>query len=183
MTLRWVFLFVLLLFPAVASGSEPMERKTLTLEVGFGGGYARHRAASGQYESFFGRSVVTLGAGWFFRPDLAVLVHHTGVAYVDSVAGAAVPFQNAFAGVLVEYWPSDLFVLSAGPGYAWIAPLPGQGEGPVRNGVGLVLRGGLSILSFKHFSIRPALEIFPAIHFADGLPSFAAVLTLEAQYF
>src|SRR5262249_20413803 len=90
---------------------------------------------------------------------------------------------SAVYGLAVQYWPSDAFMLSAGPGIAVFGNNPffsGSGSDST-TGYGFFLRAGAAVANFTHHSLRLSVELIPA--FYDGARTLGATGVFEWQYF
>jgi hypothetical protein len=164
-----------------AARAESPRRGGVTVELGFGA--ASTVVGPTDVETHLGRSVLAIGLGYFVTDRLALMARHTGAVFSRTIGGSDEPFQNAFAGVVAQYWLSDQLMMSGGPGLLWIDTLPFESDIDYQAdlGLGVALRSAYSFVTVKQkHSFRVALEVFPGIY--DGILTFGSTLTLEWQF-
>jgi hypothetical protein len=196
---------LVLAVPKRASAADPGEerapsgplRQGFTLELGigaavtavtsevttscFGTGCPPEDSTETVTDTYVGLAPLSLGIGAFVSPQVALLFRSAGSTYFK---GSRQWLSTLYGGV-IQYWPSDIVMLSAGPGVAVYGENPfashyGYGS-PTLTGFGFSVRGGLSFANFTHHSLRLALELLPA--FYDKRSTFGTTFTFEWQYF
>lgn len=158
-------------------------RQGFTLELGLGAALTHVSPDGGTSETKFGIAPLSMSLGGFITPDIALLARAAGTSYFDKgTSGDTSQFVSAFYGAHLQYWFTDRFMMSAGPGFmlfgenAFLAP----SKKPV-TGYGASVRAGYAVLAIKHHVLRFAVELFPA-HFKDATV-LGSALNFEWQYF
>jgi len=172
--------------PPIENEEAPAEgplRQGFTLELGLGAALTHVSPDNGTSQTKVGLAPLSLGLGGFLTPDIALLARAAGTSYFEKGAnGDTSQFVSAFYGAHLQYWFTDRFMMSAGPGFmlfgenAFLTPA----EKPV-TGYGASVRAGYAVLAIKHHVLRFSLELFPA-KFKDA-SVLGSALNFEWQYF
>jgi len=165
------------LLSARADASRP-PRTSVTVEIGVGVGAHRHdhRDRSETAAALTGGGSV----GAFVTPNVALMYHvASAIALRDTAVTTAL-----HSGVL-QWWPSESFFVSGGPGIALHSPagmLPATDNpyGETRVGFGASLRAGWAFSNEGHSSWHLSAEAVPTFFGSTGV-AFAA-LQSEWQY-
>ena len=156
-------LFALLLLPASARPGEVPVRNGFTLELSIGLGAMHIFPEQGDATNDVGMAPLSLSLGGFLSKIVSFLL---------------------FYGAHFQYWITDQFFVSGGPG---IAVLGSAEWGDFvdtldrKRGFGLGLRGGFSFANWENHSLRVTLELFPSF-FKNGT-AMGEAINFEWQWF
>jgi hypothetical protein len=130
-------------------------------------------------DTYGGIAPLSLGIGGFVSPEFALLFRATGSSYFRGND----QWVNALYGGVVQYWPSDVIMLSAGAGATVLgrSSFYGASSPGTRSGFGFSLRAGVAVANYTHHSLRFATEVLPA--FYDRRSAVGTTLVFEWQYF
>lgn len=146
---------------AMAEDNRPL-RRGFTFELGLGGSltYVARERADGQ--TGIGPTTLSVGAGFFVTPKVALLARWAGTTYFDTNAsGETTQLINEQGGFHLQYWENDWISLSAGPALAVVGVNPFFGaDGKPQVGFGGSARVGYSVFATKHHVLRISLETF-----------------------
>lgn len=170
----------------IESEEAPVEgplRQGFTLELGLGAALTHVSPDNGTSQTKVGLAPLSMSLGGFITPNIALLARAAGTSYFDKgTSGDTSQFVSAFYGAHLQYWITDQFMMSAGPGFmlfgenAFLTPA----EKPV-TGYGASVRAGYAVLAIKHHVLRFSVELFPA-KFKEA-SVLGSALNFEWQYF
>jgi hypothetical protein len=182
--MRRAILIALLLLPLGAGAMGVPERNGFTLELGIGLGFMHVFPEQGDSTNDVGLAPLSFSLGGFINNQMAIMFRVAGVSNLEEVAGEKYITFLAFAGVQFQYWITDDFFVSGGPG---IASLGSAKAGDFFDtierdrGFGLSLRGGFSFANWENHSLRVTLELFPS--FFENGSAMGEAINFEWQWF
>lgn len=182
--MRRAILFALLLLPAHASGTGTPVRDGFTLELSLGLGVMHVFPEEGDSTNDIGMAPLSFSLGGFLNNKMAIMFRVSGVSNLEEVAGEEIVSFLLFAGVHFQYWITDQFFVSGGPGIASLgaANIDDFMDTVDRErGFGLGLRGGFSFANWENHSLRVTLELFPGF-FKNGT-AMGEAINFEWQWF
>jgi hypothetical protein len=131
--------------------------------------------------TYFGYSGVNLGLGGFLSPQFALMFRASSTSFVknDDL------WSSSFVGGVLQFWPSDLVYVSAGPGIGVLSRnqfLSSSGSSQTRTGFALSLRAGIAVANYRHNSLRIGAETI-ASFLEDHYKAVGTGVDFEWQYF
>jgi len=182
--MRKAALIVLLLLPVRAGAVGVPERDGFTLELSIGLGFMHVFPEGGDSTNDVGLAPLSFSVGGFINNRMAVMFRASWVSNLEEVQGEKVLSYLSFAGVHFQYWITDEFFVSGGPGIASLGA--GQADDffdtiERDRGFGFGLRGGFSFANWENHSLRVTLELFPS--FFENGTAMAEAVNFEWQWF
>jgi hypothetical protein len=113
---------------------------------------------------------LSFGIGGFLTERVALLFRAAGTAYIKTLLEYAE--LNNFYGAVVEVWPSERLMWSAGLGLGFHGPNP-LDTGEVDLGVAASLRGHYALLASSKQTLGLSLELTPAVYQFDRIMGVA----------
>lgn len=161
-------------------------RNGFTLEAGLGGSFVSEIPSSEDSSSRLGRDALSAGVGAFVTPSLALLLRFSQTSFKpDSAYGASDVSSLWFLGAHVQYWFTDRFFVSGGPGYVHydrvFAAVYGTELHNQHQNIAFSVRTGFAFGLWKNHTLRISLEVIPAFFARTTLVGEA--LSLEWQWF
>jgi hypothetical protein len=181
---RAAVIILLLLLPAAAGAMGVPERNGFTLELGIGLGFMHVFPEEGDSTNDVGLAPLSFSLGAFINNQMAIMFRASGVSNLEEVAGKDIVTFLLFAGVHFQYWITDEFFVSGGPGFASLgAAEAGDFFDTIdrERGFGLSLRGGFSFANWENHSLRVSLELFPS--FFENGSAMGEAINFEWQWF
>jgi hypothetical protein len=177
-------LIVLLLLPAQAGATGVPQRDGFTLELSIGLGFMHVFPDEGDSTNDVGMAPLSCSLGGFVSNRMAVMFRASWISNLEEVEGEKILSYLFFTGVHVQYWITDQFFISGGPGVASLGS--GRSDdffGTVERerGFGLGLRGGFSFANWENHSLRVSLELFPS--FFENGTAMGEAINFEWQWF
>ncbi len=182
--MRRVLLLALLLCPNGARPAEVPVRNGFTLELGLGLGLMHVFPEDGDATNDVGMTPMSFSLGGFLNNSMAIMFRSAGVANLEEVAGESMLTFLIFSGVHFQYWITDQFFVSGGPGMAsWGSAQSDDFLDTFdrERGFGLSLRGGFSFANWENHSLRVTLELFPS--FFEHATVMGEAVNFEWQWF
>jgi len=177
-------LIALLLLPSLAGATGVPERDGFTLELSIGLGFMHVFPDEGDSSNDVGMAPLSFSLGGFLNNRMAIMFRVSGVSNLEEVGGKDVLTYLTFAGVHVQYWITDQFFVSGGPGIASLGSAETDNFFDTRTsdqGFGLGLRGGFSFANWENHSLRVSLELFPS--FFENGTAMGEAINFEWQWF
>ncbi len=171
--------------PAPVDDSRPL-RRGFTMELGLGVALTLNTdTRPGPSHAKVGLAPLSLSLGGFVSERVALLGRIAGTSFFeDDYTGKTVQYTSGFYGAHVQYWFTDRFMMSGGPGFSLFGKTSlGSQWGASKPSVGyaLSIRAAYAVFVNKHHALRLALEAFPVLQ--DGAPIFGSALNFEWQYY
>jgi hypothetical protein len=182
--MRRALLLALLLLPTGARPAEAPVRDGFTLELGIGLGLMHVFPDEDETTSDAGMTPMSISLGGFLNNSMAIMFRSAGVANLEEVSAERILSFLLFYGVHFQYWITDQFFVSAGPGLAILGSAHADDFFDTldrERGFGLSLRGGFSFANWQNHSLRVTLELFPS--FFKHATAMGEALTFEWQWF
>jgi hypothetical protein len=182
--MRKAILIVLLLLPLQAGAVGVPERDGFTLELGIGLGFMHVFPEEGDSTNDVGLAPLSFSLGGFLNNRMAIVFRASGVSNLEEAGGKNIVTYLLFSGIHVQYWITDQFFVSGGPGIASLGSAEADNFFDTIDrdrGFGLGLRGGFSFANWEDHSLRVTLELFPSF-FKNGTATGEAI-NFEWQWF
>lgn len=172
--------------PAHAAETETPSRNGFTLEAGLGGSFVSEIPSEEEASNQLGRDSLSVGAGYFLTPSLSLLVRFSQTSFKPHSTEAASDVSSLwYLGAHVQYWFTDRFFLSGGPGYVHydhvFAAVYGAELHDQYQNIGFSVRTGFAFGLWENHTLRISLEVIPAIFERTVL--LGEALSLEWQWF
>lgn len=168
------------------SGPEPILRKGFTFELGLGVAMT-HDADGTASRTRLGIAPLSASLGGFVSPRVALLGRAAGTSYFGTNdAGRTAQYVYGYYGVHLQYWLSERWMVSGGPGLllSWESPFLVEPVGgslkSQRTGFGASLRSGYAVFTNPHHTLRFSLEAFPGTY-GKGFV-FGSAVNFEWQF-
>jgi hypothetical protein len=172
--------------PGLASADE-MKREGFTGEASIGPAAIFSEADDVR----FGVSDLSYSFGGFLTEDFALMGRAAPSTYYDKRSGDWFARNVEWYGVVGQFWLSDRFVISAGPGVGllYTSPLERDDDNDslddyfqgLQVGGGLDIRVGYSFANFKHHSLRVEAEATPVLY--EDTETLTTNLNFKWQFF
>jgi len=182
--MRRAILIFLLLLPLGAGAVGVPERDGFTLELSIGLGFMHVFPEEGDSSNDVGMAPLSFSLGGFLNNRMAIMFRVSGVSNLEEAGGKDIVTYLLFAGVHVQYWITDEFFVSGGPGIASLGSAEADDffDSLDRDrGFGLGLRAGYSFANWENHSLRVSLELFPS--FFENGTAMGEAINFEWQWF
>ena len=162
-------------------------RNGFTLEAGLGGSFVSEIHSSEDSSNRLGRDALSVGLGGFVTPSLALLVRFSQTSFKPASAHGTTSDVSSlwFLGAHVQYWLTDRFFVSGGPGYVHFdhvfAAVYGAELHEQYQNLGFSIRTGFAFGLWENHTLRISLEAIPA--FFERTTIMGEALSLEWQWF
>ena len=152
--------------------NEP-NRDGFTAQFGFGLSYVFDQPPHTSSSHGLGIWPGSLAIGFFLHPDAALLANFSGSSYISEIDDDLAQVTATYAGIELQWWPTDEFTVGAGGGASWYAAGNADHldvdriDELSRSGWALSLRGGYAFGVWESTALRFNLEVLPAFYAGD----------------